>query len=67
MGVLGTLVALYVLPINTPLAGRQIPPTDGAEHLGLPHLAMWFLEQGCALLPDHPQLMRAMARVFENM
>jgi serine/threonine-protein kinase len=39
---------------------------EAAEKLGLPNLAMWLLEQARDLLPQNTDLMRAMARLFEN-
>jgi serine/threonine protein kinase len=39
---------------------------DAAERLGLPHLAMWLLEQARDVLPQNTDLMRAMARLFEK-
>jgi tetratricopeptide (TPR) repeat protein len=39
---------------------------EAAEQLGLPHLAMWLLEQARELLPHNTDLMRSMARLYEN-
>jgi hypothetical protein len=44
----------------------HIDLTDAAEGLGLPDLALWFLEQARALMPDNVELLRALARYHEN-
>ena len=38
-----------------------------AEELGLPHLALWFLEQGHEQVPKSVALLRAMAQHYETL
>lgn len=45
----------------------HIAMADTVSELGLPDLARWFLEQGCQQTPDHAALLRALARVHEQM
>jgi tetratricopeptide (TPR) repeat protein len=62
-----------VLDLGEEALARQ--PTDGDCHidmaeaagkLGLPRLAQWLLEQGRTLAPNHTNLLRALARQYEE-
>jgi serine/threonine protein kinase len=48
-------------------AEAHLAMADAAEKLDLPHLALWFLEQGREQAPDNADLMRALARVCEGL